>query len=105
MQLAAFLSHLLLFLSPLSKDEQEDETCVNKTKRPYTILVEGNVGSGKSTMLQFFAQEAPGGCKFNVAQLSNSIRLLIQWALLIVTIRLYSHNGDFSSYMLSIEFY
>ena len=36
----------------LAKDQ--NKTSVRNTKRPFVVSVEGNIGSGKSTMINYF---------------------------------------------------
>ncbi len=39
---------------PSKLDKVENDDNVNGHEKPFLVSVEGNVGSGKSTMLQFF---------------------------------------------------
>jgi len=59
------------------------------TKRPFTVLVEGNIGAGKTSMLQYFASDAniyeePVKLWQNVGNKHNLLQLLYenpqQWA-------------------------
>ena len=51
----------------LSYNQPQQEDCIvsqsflerNTTRRPYTVLVEGNVGSGKSTLVNILAGVEP----------------------------------------------
>jgi deoxynucleoside kinase len=55
MDLAALLQYILLvFSSPQKKDHSPGLPLIDTPTKPFTILVEGNVGAGKSTFLKYF---------------------------------------------------
>ena len=61
--LFTLFTHAIVLLSSTTDQPQQDcsfaPTLRRNTTRPYTVLVEGNVGSGKSTLVNILAGAEP----------------------------------------------